>query len=129
MEEKYPQLSERIQSTFIDTLLIVSLMFLSANLLDKFNNVPDEVRIAIFVALWIVYEPFCMTIGCTLGNYIKGIRVKKYSNTTKRINIFQAIIRYAVKILLGWISFLTISTNSKRRAIHDLISGSVMIKL
>jgi uncharacterized RDD family membrane protein YckC len=129
MEEKYPQLSERIQSTFIDTLLIVALMFLSANLLDKFNNVPDEVRIAIFVALWIVYEPFCMTIGCTFGNYIKGIRVKKYSNTTKRINIFQAVIRYAVKILLGWISFLTISTNSKRRAIHDLISGSVMIKL
>ena len=129
MEEKYPQLSERIQSTFIDTLLIIALMFLSANLLDKFNNVPDEVRIAIFVGLWIVYEPLCMTIGCTLGNYIKGIRVKKYSNTTKRINIFQAIIRYALKILLGWISFLTINTNPKRRAIHDLISGSVMIKL
>ena len=129
MQEKYPQLSERIQSTFINTLLIVALMFLSANLLDKFNNVPDEVRIAIFVGLWIVYEPLCMTIGCTLGNYIKGIRVKKYSNTTKRINIFQAIIRYALKILLGWISFLTINTNPKRRAIHDLISGSVMIKL
>ncbi|MDI9364160.1 MAG: RDD family protein [Flavobacterium sp.] len=129
MEEKYPQLSERIQSTFIDTLLIVALMFLSANLLDKFNNVPDEVRIAIFVGLWIVYEPLCMTTGCTLGNYIKGIRVKKYSNSTKRINIFQATIRYVVKILLGWISFLTINTNSKRRAIHDLISGSVMIKL
>ena len=129
MEEKYPQLSERIQSTLIDTILIVALMFLFTNLLDKFNNVPDEVRIILFVGLFIAYEPLCMTLGCTLGNFIKGIRVKKYSNTTKRINIFQAIIRYVVKVCLGWVSFLTINSNPKRRAIHDLISGSVMIKL
>jgi uncharacterized RDD family membrane protein YckC len=129
MEEKYPQLSERIQSTMIDTILLIVLMFLFTNLLDKFNSVPDEVRIILFVGLFIVYEPLCTTFGCTLGNLIKGIRIKKYSNSTKRINIFQAITRYVVKVFLGWVSFLTIHSNPKRRAIHDLISGSVMIKL
>ena len=70
-----------------------------------------------------------MTLGSTLGNYLKGIRVRKNSDSTKCINILQAIVRYPVKVLLGWVSFLTINSNSKRRAIHDLVSGSVMIKL
>ena|ERR1019366_9583496 len=129
MEEKYPQLIERIQSTFIDTVLIIILMFVFANILDGFRNVPDWIRITMFAALFIAYEPFCMTLGSTLGNYLKGIRVRKNSDATKRINIFQALIRYPVKVLLGWISFLSINSNSKRRAIHDIVAGSVMIKL
>ena len=127
--KKYPQLIERIQSTFIDTILIIILMFVFSNILDGFHNVPDWVRIIMFVALFIAYEPFCMTLGSTLGNHFKGIRVRKNSDVAKRINIFQALIRYPVKVLLGWISFLTINSNSKRRAIHDIVAGSVMIKL
>jgi uncharacterized RDD family membrane protein YckC len=129
MKENYPLLMDRFQSTFIDTILIIILMFAFASVLDKFPNVPDWVRIVMFVGLFIVYEPLCMTIGATLGNYVKGIRVRKNSDSTKRINFFQAIIRYPIKVLLGWISFLTIHTNPQRRAIHDLVSGSVMIKL
>lgn len=129
MEEKYPQLSDRIQSTFIDTILIVVLMFVFANILDRFENVPEWVRILMFVGLFVAYEPICMTLGSTLGNYFKGIRVRKNSDSSKRINIIQAIIRYPVKVFLGWISFLTINSNPRRRAIHDLVSGSVMIKL
>ncbi|WP_290795347.1 hypothetical protein [Flavihumibacter sp. UBA7668] len=72
MKENYPLLMDRIQSTFIDTLFILLLMFAFANLLDKFETVPDWVR--------------------------------------------------------SWISFLTINTNPHKRAIHDLVSGSVMIK-
>lgn len=129
MEEQYPQLSERIQSAFIDAVLIIILIFAFTNILDNFNNVPDWMRILLFVVVFIGYEPLSMSLGCTLGNYIKGIRVRKNSDTTKHINIFQAIIRYPVKLLLGWISFLTIHSTPKRRAIHDLVSGTVMIKL
>lgn len=129
MEEKYPELKDRVQSTLIDTVLIIVLMFLFASILEKFDNVPDWIRIALFAALFITYEPVCMTLGCTLGNYLKGIRVRKEADTTKRINIFQALVRYPIKIFLGWISFLTIHSNPKRRSIHDLASGSVMIKL
>ncbi len=129
MNEKYPQLTDRVQSTFVDTVLIIIMMFLFATILDRFENIPDWVRIAMFAGIFVVYEPLCMTFGFTLGNFIKGIRVRKISDPTKRINILQAIIRYPVKVLLGWISFLTIHSNSKRRAIHDLVSGSVMIKL
>jgi uncharacterized RDD family membrane protein YckC len=104
-------------------------MFAFASILDYCQNAADWVRIVMFVTLFIVYEPLCMVFGFTLGNYIKGIRVRRCSDTTKRINLFQSIVRYPIKISLGWISFLTINSNPKRRAIHDLASGTVMIKL
>lgn len=129
MNEKYPLLGDRIQSSFIDAILLIILMFFFASLLDRYDDVPDWVRILLFVSLFLIYEPLCMTLGCTLGNYVKGIRVRKVNNTSKRINILQALIRYPVKVILGWVSFLTIGTNPQRRAIHDMVSGTVMIKL
>lgn len=128
-EPTYPQLADRIQSTFIDTVLVIILMFAAASIMDKFDNVPNWVRILVFIALFIVYEPLCMSLGSTLGNYLKGIRVRKESDPSKKANIIQALVRYPIKVLLGWISFLTIGANPQRRAIHDLASGTVMIKL
>ena len=128
MEEKYPELRDRIQSAFIDMILLIVLMFVFAGILDNFSNVPDWIRIALFAGLFL-YEPICLTVGCTLGNYVKGIRVKSYADTNKRINILQAFIRYVLKILLGWLSFLTIGTDPKRRAIHDMAAGSVMLSV
>jgi uncharacterized RDD family membrane protein YckC len=128
MKQSYPQLTDRLQSTFFDAIIIVLLMYGITSILDNFENVPDSVRIAMLL-LVLSYEPICTSLGCTIGNYAKGIRVRKESNTAAKINIFQAFIRYIVKILLGWVSFLSINSNPKRRAMHDLASGSVMIKL
>lgn len=125
---QFPTLSDRIQSTFIDTLLIVVMMFAAAAFLERFDNVPDWIRIALFFGFWGIYEPVCTSLGCTVGNYIKGIRVRSHTNREKRINIFRAFFRYLFKVSLGWISFLSIHLNSERRAIHDLAAGSVMIK-
>jgi uncharacterized RDD family membrane protein YckC len=127
-EPEYPLLTDRVQSTFIDMVLIIILMFAFASILDRFDNVPTWVRVVLFVGLWAVYEPLCTTLGFTVGNYIKQIRVRRVSDTTKRINLFQALIRYLLKFLLGWISFLTMHSNKERRAIHDFAAGSVMIK-
>src|SRR5947209_16323255 len=125
MQEEYPLLIDRLQSAFIDLLLIVMLMFVCTAWLDKWTTAPEWVRITIFVILFIAYEPLCMTLGFTAGNYIKRIRVRKSTDTSKRINILQAIVRYPIKIFLGWISFLTINSNPQRRAIHDFVSGTV----
>jgi len=127
--ENYPSLTDRIQSTVIDAVLIVISMFMIAMILDRYEHVPDWVRIGLFIGLVVVYEPLCTTLGFTLGNYIKGIRVRQFDNSTKRINFLQALLRYFFKLALGGISFLTIFFAKKRRAIHDLVAGSVMIKV
>ena len=126
---EYPNLADRVQSTFIDTICIVLIMFVVASVLYRYENVPDWIRISLFVGLWLIYEPLCTTIGFTIGNYVKRIRVRKYSDTKKRINFFQAMPRYILKAGLGWLSFITIHTNSEKRAIHDMAVGSVMIKI
>jgi len=124
----YPLLGDRVQSSIIDGVFMIILMFIISSILDNYENVPDWVRISLFAAVWLVYDPLCTSLGGTLGNYIKGLRVRRYSDETRRINIFQAIIRYIVKFSLGWISFLTINLNSEKRAIHDFFVGSVVIK-
>lgn len=128
METRYPELKDRIQSTFIDMVMIIVLMFVFAGVLDRFEHVPGWVRMLLFVFLFLLYEPVCMSLGFTLGNYFKNIRVRRNSDTSRRINLLQALVRYPVKFFLGWISFLTINNNPQRRAIHDLVSGSVMIR-
>ncbi|RZM30317.1 MAG: RDD family protein [Pedobacter sp.] len=126
---RYPVISDRVQSTFIDTVVVVILMFGVASLLDKFSSPPDWIRIVLFFALFGVYEPVCVAFGCTIGNYLKGIRVRDADDQSKRINILAAFLRYILKVLLGWISFLSVQLNPERRAIHDLAAGSVMIRV
>jgi uncharacterized RDD family membrane protein YckC len=128
MNEKYPFLIERIQSILIDSVLIVACMIIFSDILSNLKNVPDWLRAVLLIALFL-YEPIATTFGGTIGNNIKSIRVRKNSDSTKRINIFQALIRYFIKLLFGWLSFITIFSSSKKRALHDILSGTVMVKI
>jgi uncharacterized RDD family membrane protein YckC len=125
----YPTISDRIQSGFVDAVLIIVLMLVATSVLDRYEAAPDWIRIALFFGVWAVYEPLCTSLGCTLGNYMKGIRVRRSGNEAKRINFFAAFVRYGVKLFLGWISFVTMHFNPQRRAIHDYVAGSVMVKV
>ena len=127
MNITYPELKKRIQSTLIDAFFIIFLMAIFSNLFGFFGESPDWLHAAVFIGIWVLYEPLCTSLGSTLGNYLMGIRVRKYDDPENRINFLQAIVRYAIKIFLGWISFLTMHRNEERRAIHDLMAGSVMI--
>ena len=70
-QTEYPLLGDRIQSSFIDMILIILMMFVFASILDRYENVPDWVRIILFIGLWAAYEPVSTSLGCTLGNYIQ----------------------------------------------------------
>ncbi|WP_343697626.1 RDD family protein [Flavobacterium sp.] len=128
MNEKYPLVLDRIQSTLIDSVLIIACMIVISDVLSSFKNVPDSLRMVLLISLFL-YEPIATTFGGTIGNHIKGIRVRKNSNEDMKINIFQSFIRYFLKLSLGWLSFITIFSSNKTRAIHDVISDTVMIKI
>jgi uncharacterized RDD family membrane protein YckC len=68
-----------------------------------------------------------MTLGCTLGNYITKIRVRRERDESKRINLLQAYVRFLFKIIFGWLSFWTILFIEKKRALHDIVPGTVVI--
>ena len=126
----YPTLLKRVQSIFIDAIFILLVMFGISALIDKTGyDAPDWVRAALFVGIWFVYEPVAVSLGCTLGQFITGLRVRDAANESKKINIVLSFVRFALKLLLGCISFLTIHTNPQRRAIHDMAGHSVMIEI
>lgn len=129
MEEKYPLLKTRIQSTLIDSVVIIIMLAIVANIIDYFPETTETVRMLLFVLVFVLYEPICVAYGCTLVNYISKIRLRSAEDTSKRINLFQAIFRYPIKAVLGIISFFTINVNPRKRAIHDMLTGSVVIEL
>lgn len=128
MDEQYPSILDRIKSTTIDTIIVIACMLLFTDILAGFESVPNWVKMILFLSL-LMYEPLCITFGATLGNHKMNIRVRKAGDETKRINLFQALIRFILKYLFGWLSFITVFVSPKSRTIHDLFSGSVIIKI
>ena len=128
MNQNYPSVLDRTKSTLIDSIILIACMVLFTDALDNFQNVPNWMRTALFISL-LMYEPICTAFGATIGNDKMKIRVRKNSNTTERLNIFQAIFRYFFKVMFGWLSFITVFVSPKSRTIHDMIVGSVMIKV
>ncbi|MFC4815601.1 RDD family protein [Flavobacterium sp. GCM10023249] len=128
MEKEYPSILDRIKSTTIDTLLVIAFMYFCSEILDSFENVDNYIRVLLFSAI-LLYEPIATTLGATFGNDKMEIRVRRNSDHSKRIHFFQAVVRFVLKFSLGWLSFITVFGNTKRRTIHDYLSGSVMVKL
>jgi len=104
-------------------------MFILSSVIENFATLSNAVRILLFFVLWAIYEPLATTLGFTLGNYIAGIRVRNFKNINMKIDFFRSFIRFIIKVVLGWLSLITIFSNKERRALHDLVSGSVMIKV
>ena len=127
-DQEYPKLFDRIKAVFVDLLVLMGLMIIATIIFSSFENVSDNIRIAAFVFMFILYDPiFTSTFGGTLGHLMTGIRVRKDSDREKNIIFPLAIIRFVIKSFLGWISLLTVTTNSKRKAIHDSVIGSVVV--
>lgn len=124
---QYPSLLKRFQSNFIDRIitytLAISLVYASG-MIDKDSFILKA--IALFIAL--SYEPVLITTGRTVGQLVMGIRVKHLS-MDQRMPLINAFARFWLRMMLGWISFITIHTNPERRAIHDLATGAVVIEL
>ncbi|MBI1307398.1 MAG: RDD family protein [Bacteroidetes bacterium] len=126
---KYANLSDRVKAFFFDQLFMIFLAILASRFLGEEGNVPDSYRIVAFILIVFIYEPFCTSVlGFTLGHYLMRIRVRRRSDETRKINILAAIFRYVLKICLGWISLLTISSSKRKTAIHDIVAGSVVLK-
>jgi len=65
--------------------------------------------------------------GGTVGHKIVGLKVKRESDSDKNLNVIAAILRVLMKALLGWISLLTVTSDDKKRAMHDSATGSIVL--
>jgi hypothetical protein len=128
MNTNYASVIDRVKSTTIDTLLLIACFYLLSDILNSMSNVSESLRILLFICI-LMYEPIFISLNGTFGNHKNSIRVRQNKDTTKKLNFFQSLLRYFLKISLGWISLIFILMNQKGRALHDIISGSIMIKV
>ena len=128
-EMKYGTLINRVKAAIVDFLVIMGLVLLVSTILSKFGNVPDFVRVIFFILIFILYDPiFTSTIGATIGHLILGLRIRRSNDEDRKIIFPIAIVRFLIKAALGWISLLTITVLKKKKAIHDLVAGSVVLQ-
>lgn len=124
----FPSLLTRVKALIIDGIILLIIFSLASILIDKFDQTPTFVRVFIFVFSLYLYEPlFIPLFGGTLGHQALGLNVRKITHPERKINAIQSIIRFLTKYLIGWISFLTLIGNKRKRAIHDLSSGSIVL--
>lgn len=130
MSQTYATLLDRIKAYTIDTILIITLMYFISEVTASFTEVPNYVRVILFAFLFVFYDPLFVCIsGGTVGHTFIDISVRQEEYPSKKINFLSALIRFLTKITLGWLSFLTVTKNPKKKAIHDTIAGSMVIKL
>lgn len=124
----YPPVIRRFQSLFVDQVLLISFMFIISSLFGSSEEDSNgALRGILFLSLILIYEPFCLSFGTTLGNKVAGIRVRKFNEEEKKLSLENSYIRFIVKLILGVISFFTVTSNKSKRAIHDFASGSIVI--
>lgn len=127
-----PSLLVRMKCTMIDTVVFIILMYVVSAILNSLDIESGTIR-AFALVIIILYEPIMTSVSRTLGQKIMGIRVRKFTPFVKdkeklNISIFKSMIRFVSKLLLGFISLLTIHGDSYGQAIHDKLGNSIMIK-
>ena len=92
MEYEYPIIQIRIKAAVKDFVILLFAMYCTSELLNTFENVPDEVRAYLLIFFFILYEPIMVScFGNTLGHYLSDVKVKRDSDYKKNIPFFQAI--------------------------------------
>lgn len=128
MELKYPQLIERIKATFADTFFILAFLLFVGYLFQTNDAADSDVKKIIIVLTIVIYEPLLVSLlGGTLGHKMMGLMVRDVETVTKKINFFKAFIRFLLKSIFGWISLLTVTSDDKKRALHDKAVGAVVL--
>jgi uncharacterized RDD family membrane protein YckC len=129
MEKNYAYLIDRVKAAIVDGIIIIGAMYGISEIFALFENVPNYFRVIAAISLFILYDPFFTTkYGGTIGHSYSGICVRKENDMSQNIAFPNAVLRFLFKASLGWLSLLTVSTNEKKRAIHDLVANSVVVK-
>jgi len=127
-ETSYPGLLDRVKALFIDSIVVILAVTTITDIFSYFDTIPVYSRVIAFVCIFILYDPLLISLfGATVGHKMSRISVKREQNDTRNLSFINALIRFVVKFFLGWISFLTVTGNNKRRAIHDFAASSVVL--
>lgn len=110
----------------LDGFIIIAFYLVPSSIWVNDSDAARLIRILIALAALLICEPICTGKFVTIGQYLMKVRVRRYDNG-EHIGISRAYGRIIMKVLLGWVSLVTIAVTTGRRAVHDLSSGSIVV--
>lgn len=123
----YPRLIKRVRAVLIDYVLVLVSVLGTLILGDALGISHPVGKVMLFLVPIFVLDPGLVAFtGGTVGHHLQGLRVATVDGT-RNINIIAATLRFALKAVLGWLSFIVVLTTAKHQAVHDLVARSVVI--
>ncbi len=123
----YPTVFRRYLGSLVDGMIVLSAMVGGGLLISNVGPQLTWLRGAWLGFVLFGYEPLFTSLGATVGQRVLKYRVRRHDDRARTISFPAAVLRYVIKLFLGFISFFTMSFNSEQRAIHDMAAGSVVI--
>jgi uncharacterized RDD family membrane protein YckC len=123
---RYPRLIKRVRAVLIDSI-IMPICAIGTLLLGTHLGVSAPLaKFALLAGPLLVLDPVLVTLtGATIGHRLVGLQVTRLDGV-RRLGILRAIFRFAIKIVLGWTSFILVLTTRRHQALHDLIVHSIV---
>ncbi|WP_124979496.1 RDD family protein [Nonlabens xiamenensis] len=126
---QYANLPQRVKALVVDQIILIALLYMTSEFLSTMEDVPDYVRLGLFISYFLLYEPIFLSLfKGTVGHMFINIKVTRQNDDQQAIPLHKAAIRTLLKLLLGWVSLLTISGSDRKQAIHDSVAGSVVLE-
>jgi phosphate/sulfate permease len=124
---RYARFPRRVRGIIIDWIFSMVLLFGALFVAASVGS--DHVSRALgtlVVLVLVLYEPVLVSLtGGTLGHYLTNLRVVD-ERDQGNISFLKALVRFALKGLLGWYSFIVITATRRNQAMHDLLTRSTV---
>lgn len=120
----YPSLLRRYLAAVVDLFVVLFVLYLFAH--SPLFNKDTSAEVMWPLLLFVVYEPLCNRYGMTVGQFLFRFRVRTLEGH-KRVPLSRGLVRVVTKYLLGILSFIRMPVQKQRRAIHDIISGTIVL--
>ncbi|HMG91926.1 MAG TPA: RDD family protein [Chryseolinea sp.] len=125
----FPTLVSRIKALFVDLVVILMIFTTTTLFIDAFGDIHSFLKGFILIFMLYLYDPILTSFtGSTLGHKLMKLKVRRFNDPEEKISLGYAFLRFILKTTLGWISFLTVTSNKHKRAIHDVMSGSILLR-
>jgi uncharacterized RDD family membrane protein YckC len=86
-----------------------------------------RVSVMVCIALLLLYEPMCIALfGGTIGHLSLDLRIVR-ARDFGQVSFGRALVRSAVKLVLGLWVFVVVYFTRRSQGLHDLIAGTVVV--
>jgi uncharacterized RDD family membrane protein YckC len=124
---RYAKLGVRVRAALYDWMILITGVVLCLTLAISSDSGAAAKMIGVAgVVLFLLYEPVMVwRWGSTLGHMAGNLRIVD-DRSLGNPSLGKAALRFVVKTLLSWYSFITIMASRRLRAVHDVLTGTTV---